>query len=125
MQSTSADSVATYVCMAGAAPSSPVMSTTCQIESGQWSPIPEPCYVVTCGQPPIVNTTDVALKTRSISGAYPGLDAEELQMAYEGQALYTCKDGIFLIRVAHYCLKSFDPWKRLWRKKGKVEEREK
>ncbi|GFO28886.1 sushi domain-containing protein 1-like isoform x6 [Plakobranchus ocellatus] len=93
MQSTSADSVATYDCMVGAAPRSPIMSTTCQVDSGRWSPIPKPCHVVTCGQPPIVDTMDVDLATRSHSGAYPGLDAEELKMAYGGQAMYTCKDG--------------------------------
>ncbi|GFR84906.1 sushi, von Willebrand factor type A, EGF and pentraxin domain-containing protein 1 [Elysia marginata] len=90
---TTADSVVTYTCLTGAIPSSPLMTSTCIGSSADWSPVPGLCSVVSCGQPPPLDTMDVELKTRSLQGAFPGLDGDELAVAFGGEALYTCKQG--------------------------------
>ncbi|GFO21740.1 sushi, von Willebrand factor type a, egf and pentraxin domain-containing protein 1 [Plakobranchus ocellatus] len=78
--------------MAGAVSTSPAMVATCQ-DTGRWSPLPAPCSVVSCGQPPKIDAMDVDLTDRSQNEAYPGLTADDLKMAYGGEAVYTCEDG--------------------------------
>ncbi|RUS74929.1 hypothetical protein EGW08_017309 [Elysia chlorotica] len=91
--STYADSEVSYTCLTGAVPSTPVMASTCVGQTGQWSETPGPCTVVSCGPPPPVDTMDVELTTRSSQGAFPGLTNYSLDIAYGGQAVYTCKHG--------------------------------
>ncbi|RUS89134.1 hypothetical protein EGW08_003142 [Elysia chlorotica] len=88
---TTADAEVSYTCLAGSIPTSPVMTSTCVGQSGQWSPEPGPCTEVSCGPPPPVNAMDVELTTVSAEGAFPGLTNLSLPMAYGGEAVYTCQ----------------------------------
>ncbi|GFR87209.1 sushi, von Willebrand factor type A, EGF and pentraxin domain-containing protein 1-like, partial [Elysia marginata] len=88
---TTANSEVTYSCLAGAVPSTGhVIKVTCEGSTGQWSSPQGSCSVVTCGAPPDMDTMVSELTPRSTLDAFPGLDEEELKMAFGGQAKYTC-----------------------------------
>ncbi|RUS85787.1 hypothetical protein EGW08_006416, partial [Elysia chlorotica] len=99
---TTVNSEVTYSCMDGAVPTSPVIMITCEGSTGQWSPLQGSCSVVTCGQPPTLDTMNVELTPRSITNAYPGLDATQLQITYGAEAKYTCKPGWTTAEGASY-----------------------
>ncbi|GFR98090.1 sushi domain-containing protein 1-like isoform X3, partial [Elysia marginata] len=88
---TAASSVVTYSCLDGAVPSNGQIEVTCEGSTGQWSSPQGSCSAVICGQPPAVDTLISELMPRSTADAFPGLDTEELKMAFGGQAHYTCK----------------------------------
>ncbi|RUS85786.1 hypothetical protein EGW08_006415 [Elysia chlorotica] len=99
---TTLDSVVTYTCLAGSAPSSIDMTSTCVGSSGQWLPVPEPCVAVICPDPPAADLMNFEITSRTVLGAFPGLDAAQLSRAYGGEALYTCKDGYTAPEGASY-----------------------